>query len=154
VTHIRELNGSDEHLRWRQEINEGRMGPKIFVASSRLNSNGVFKGWFDSWMAKITSIGAPEGAEKILQSFASKKYDAVKVYSKLSSESFSAVNEAAEKVGIPIFGHIPMSVVLEDVWNSNLNELTHIEEIVKALDREFVGHDSSSSFAIGHGYSG
>lgn len=145
VTHIRELNGSEEHLRWREEIRQGRMGPKLFVASSRLNSNGVFKGWFNRWTAKITSIGAPESAEKVLQSFSNKKFDAVKVYSKLSSEDFSAVNKAAEKVNIPILGHIPMSVGLADIWSSNLSELAHIEEIVKALDREFGGYDSSNA---------
>ena len=145
VTHIRELNGSDEHLRWRAEINQGRMGPKLFVASSRLNSNGLFKGWFNHWTAKITSIGAPESADKVLQSFSDKKYDAVKVYSKLSSDDFSAVNKAAEKVNIPILGHIPMSVGLEDIWGSNLSELAHIEEIVKALDREFGGYDSNNT---------
>ncbi|MBV1910028.1 MAG: amidohydrolase family protein [Kangiellaceae bacterium] len=145
VTQVRELNGSEDHLQWREEIENGRMGPRLFVASSRINSNGRLKGWFDSWTAKTTNIDAPEGAETVVKSFSSNQFDAVKVYSYLSKEDFFAVNKAAEKLNIPILGHIPMSVKLEDIWNSSLKELAHIEEFVKALDREFGGYNSSNT---------
>jgi len=145
VTQVRELNGSDDHLRWREEIERGRLGPKLFVASSRINSNGRIKGWFDSWTAKTASISAPEAAQGVLTSFARSNYDAIKVYSFLNKNDFSALNKAAVEIDIPILGHIPMSVELDDIWNSNLRELAHIEELVKALDREFGGFDSDNT---------
>ncbi len=145
VTQVRELNGSDDHLRWREEIERGRLGPKLFVASSRINSNGRIKGWFDHWTAKITSINEPEAAQGVLTSFADNNYDAIKVYSFLDKDDFSAVNRAASEIDIPILGHIPMSVDLDDIWNSSLSELAHIEELVKALDREFGGYDSDNT---------
>lgn len=145
VTHIRELNGSEDHLRWKQEIKDGRIGPNLFVASSRLNSNSRINGWFAHWTAKMTSVNAPENAEAILQSFSKETYDAVKIYSKLSKEDFFAVDKAAENISIPILGHIPMSVGLKEIWKSNLREIAHIEELVKALDREFGGYDEDNA---------
>jgi len=80
VTHIRELNGSDEHLQWKQEIKDGRIGPNIFVASSRINSNGLLTSWFQKWAMKITSINAFNSAESIVKKFADSGYDAIKTY--------------------------------------------------------------------------
>lgn len=145
VTHVRELNGSEEHLRWREEIKSGRLGPKLFVASPRLNSNNYLKGLFGDWTAKTSSIGTSEKAEETLTSFNNKGYDGVKIYSFLSKEHFSAINGAAGQLNIPILGHIPTAVTLDQIWHSNLKELAHIEEIVKALDREFGGFNEENA---------
>ena len=145
VTHVRELNGSQDHLRWREEIKNGRIGPRLFVASRRLNSNNYLKGLLDGWTAKTSSIGASEQAEATLSSFENQRYDAVKIYSFLSKEHFSSLNDAAGKVNIPMLGHIHIAVELGEIWNSTLKELAHIEEIVKALDREFGGFSEDSA---------
>lgn len=145
VTHVRELNGTEEHLRWRSEIENGRMGPKLFVASRRLGSKSKLKGWFEAWTAETSSISAPENADALLASFSNSKYDAVKVYSLLNKEDFTAIDSVANNVSIPLLGHIPITVELDDIWRSNLNELAHIEELTKALDREFGGYNSQNT---------
>ncbi len=145
VTHIRELNGSDEHLAWRTEIEQGRMGPTLFVASPRLNSNNRYKGWFDQWTAKMANISDSKDAKNVLNSFSKENYDAVKIYSFLSGEDFLAIDAASVDNGIPLLGHIPITLKLDDIWRSNLRELAHIEELVKALDREFGGYDADNA---------
>ena len=148
ITHIRELNGSDEHVQWKQEIKAGRMGPHLFVASSRMNSNGVFKGWFDAWTAKITSINGLNDAQSVVQSFSDAGFDAIKIYTFLNKDNFSEVVAAAKEVGIPVLGHIPLVLDLQEFWQSGVKELAHIEELVKALDREYGGYDSPDADAF------
>ena len=145
VTQISELNGSDEHLLWKEEIKQGRIGPNMFVASSRLNSNSFINSIFSKWFAKITSIYSEGDAKSVVQEFVEKGYDAIKIYTLLSNDNFQAVNDAAKNSGIQILGHIPIGIGFDRFWHSNLKDLAHIEELVKELDREFGGYSSSKA---------
>jgi len=140
VTHIKELNGSEEHLVWKKEIQEGRMGPNMFVTSSRLNSTTVSSAWFEEWTAKISSINTFNPADRFVQGVVDNGYDAIKIYTFLDNEDFSSVSKAAKKAGIPVLGHLPIDLGFEKFWDSDLKELAHIEELVKELDREFGGN--------------
>ncbi|MGQ8365358.1 amidohydrolase family protein [Glaciecola sp. 1036] len=139
VTHIRELNGSEEHLQWKQEVLTGRAGPDIFVASRRHNSNNVIAGLFNRWTAKMNNVSSSESIEQDLLALDKQGFDAVKVYTHLTPEHFAEFNRVASQHNIKLLGHIPYSMKLEDIAKSNLRDLAHIEEIVKALDWEFGG---------------
>ena len=145
VTHIRELNGSELHLQWKQELHEGRLGPRLFVASGRINSNGVIKAWFSHWTSKDTSVNTINDAERLVKSISDKGYDAVKVYTFLDPQDYLAINAAAKRIGIPVLGHTPISADLDLVWNSTQQELAHVEELVKALIREFGRYDETTA---------
>ena len=145
VTHVREMNGSEEQLQWREEIKAGRPGPDLFVASRRHNSSGMVAGWFNRWTAKINNVTNAQSVAQDMQALQDTGFDAIKVYSKLSADHFAAFNHAAEQSGFPILGHIPQTVDLSEVWGSQLKELAHVEELVKALDREFGGYDRHST---------
>jgi hypothetical protein len=140
VTHIRELNGSKQHLQWRQEINNGRLGPKMFVASSRVNSNGLIKSWIEKWTAKITSINSFNSAQNIVKSFVDEGYDAIKTYTFINKKDYWSLKKATTDAGIPLIGHTPVAMTLDEVFQSDQKELAHIEELVKALNREFGGY--------------
>ncbi len=137
VTQIRELNGSDEHLQWREEIEQGRLGTNMFVASSRINSNGVIGSWFQKWAMKITSITPFNNAKSLVQSFKDAGYDAIKTYTFISNKNYWELSQATKSMGILLLGHTPINMTLKEVWKSNQKELAHIEELVKALGREF-----------------
>ncbi len=145
VTHVRELSGSEVHLDWKQQIAAGRVGPDLFVATGRLNSNGWLKAWFDQWTAKINSIRDTDQAAGQIQAFADQGYDAIKVYTFLENEHYWAVNKAAKEVGIPVLGHLPIELGFEAFWQSEQKELAHIEELVKELIREFGGYDDPNA---------
>jgi uncharacterized protein (UPF0333 family) len=99
VTQIRELNGSLEQLKWRDEIKAGRIGPKIFVASSRINSNGVISAWLQKWAMKITSINAFNNAHDVVQKFKKQGYDAIKTYTFINNNDYWALSKATKKLG-------------------------------------------------------
>jgi len=145
VTHIRELNGSEEHLQWKAEIQAGRPGPDMFVASRRHNSQGLLKGWFDRWTAKINNVSDVDAVESGMITIMAKGYDAIKIYTFLENNHFKVFNEVAKKLDVQLLGHIPINMKLKEIWQSEMKELAHTEELVKALDREFGGYESKTA---------
>jgi len=138
VTTIREMTGNIKHLKLRQEIDNGnRIGPNMFVTSPKLNTHKTFEGWFVTWTQPVININRIDKIESTIQSLSDDGYDAIKLGSLLSKESYQALNTATDKIGIPEIGHLPMSITLNELWNSNQEEIAHIEEIVKMLIREF-----------------
>ena len=137
VTQIRELIGTEEHLGWKKEIEEGRLGPEMYVTSPRLGSFGTLEGYFMEWSQWFKNVKDEQDAKKYVKYFKKKGFDGVKVYSHLSKESYHAICQHAEKEGMDVVGHIPWSVGLDEVWSSSQSEVSHLEEIMNALRRDF-----------------
>lgn len=148
VTHVRELNGSAEHLQWRADIDAGRPGPDLFVATRRHNSATWLPGLFQRWAAKVNPVTPGQDVSAAVRAIKTEGYDAIKLYTQLSPAHFAAFNAAAVEHDMPLLGHIPVQVSLEEIWASNMHELAHVEELVKALDREFGGYtrDTTDEF--------
>jgi len=146
ITYIREMTGTEKHLEWRNAIKNGsRIGPKIFVATGKLNNNSAIVGYISHWTRKEINVSSPNKANIVLQSMKDKGYDAIKLGSDLNKDTYFAISKASEEIGIPIIGHLPIQVSLKDLWNSNQKAIAHIEEIVKALNREFGDYNSKSA---------
>ncbi|MFK8013267.1 MAG: amidohydrolase family protein [Marinicellaceae bacterium] len=147
ITHIKEMNGSEEHLQWKQEIQQGRPGPDMFVASRRHNSTGLLRGWFDRLTAKINPVNEGDNIEAELLDLIAQGFDAIKVYTFLSKAHFLAFDAAAKQHGFQILGHTPITMKLNEIWGTEFRELGHVEELVKALNREFGGFQSKTAEA-------
>lgn len=146
VTQIRELIGEADHLKWKQQIAEGRIGPQMFVASPRLGSFEAMEGWFMRYSQGFMNVRNAEEARKKVRALHEAGYDGIKVYSHLNKESYLAVNEAAQALGMPVFGHIPWSIGFSDVWQSGQSGIAHFEELMNALSREFSDQRKIGSF--------
>ena len=140
ITQVRELIGSNDILKWRQEIENGRIGPDMYVATPRLGTFGTIEGWFMSWSQMFDNIKNPNEARKAVDLYHKKGYDAIKIYSHLSKESYAALCDAALSKGMDVVGHIPWSIAFSDVWNSGQSDIAHLEEIMNAFRREFSYH--------------
>ncbi len=134
VTHVREMIGTKEHLRWRDEIKNGRIGPELYVASPRLGSFDFWEGLFMSYTQGYSNVTSALAAKDKVAEYIEQGYDGIKVYSQLNKESYLAVSQTKD---IDIVGHIPIHVALNDVWNGNQREVAHFEEIMNGLHREF-----------------
>ena len=147
VTEIRELIGEEDHLEWRDQIEKGeKLGPKMFVASPRLGSFEPLEGWFMSYSQGFMNVPNAEKAKETVKELHEQGFDGIKVYSHLNKESYLAINEAASKLGMPVFGHIPWSVELSDIWESGQSGIAHFEELMNALSREFAEGRNLGSF--------
>lgn len=137
VTGVREMSGSAEHLKWRDQINAGRLGPRMFVASEKLESWDWLPGHFQRWTRNRINVHRPGDAAGIVKSLAGEGFDAVKLGSILDAGTYREIDRAASEAGIPVVGHFPESMSLEALLASGQGELAHIEEIAKALNAEF-----------------
>ena len=139
VTEIREMMGSQDRLALKKEIENGRIGPKLWVASPPLGTMNDLQSWFISWTRQAKNVSNAIAAGKVVRSFAKKGYDGVKIYSHLNKESYLAATKTATELGLPVVGHIPWEVELNDFWDNGQSEVAHFEELMNALKREF-GH--------------
>ena len=137
ITQVREMNGSKQSLRWKEEIEAGRLGPDLYVVAPQLATFGMLEGLFVGWTQNKIMITSGNDADRTIKSLKSDGYDAVKASSFLDVENFLAVNVAAHKHNMPLVGHIPNAIGQSELWASTQEELAHIEELVKMLDAEF-----------------
>jgi len=66
-------------------------------------------------------------------------------YTFINKEDYWSLNKAAKEAGIPLLGHTPISMTLDEFWQSGHKEIAHIEELVKALIREFDGYNDENA---------
>lgn len=137
VTQVRELIGEPAHLRWKKEIEAGRIGPRLFVASPRLGSFSAGQGLLMEKTQGFINVKNAESAGRIVKKLHRQGYDGIKVYSHLNRESYLAVTATARELGMPVFGHVPWQVSLEDIWENGQSGVAHLEELMNALSREF-----------------
>jgi hypothetical protein len=137
VTHVRDLAGSPADLALRGEIEQGRIGPHLTVASPLLFSAGPVDGWIGEFIGPRRNVGGPGRAEAVVRALVDDGYDAIKTYANIDLETHRAVTAAAARAGIHTVGHLPDAFPLAELASTRQRELAHIEEIVKALQREF-----------------
>ncbi|RBP47050.1 amidohydrolase family protein [Arenicella xantha] len=147
VTHIRDLGGPPERLQLREEIEQGRVGPRMFVSSPPIDSMGLLEGAFYEVITFHKNTHNVEHAKSRVRDFAKQGYDAIKIYH-LDMPSYRAVNKVAAKLGIPTTGHFPLSFELSELAVTQQTEVAHIEEIVRVLIREFGSINDKGSAAF------
>ena len=136
VTQIRELIGEEDHLQWRDEVREGRVGPDMFIASPRIGSFPSFAGNFMEWSQGYVNLTNAEDAEVKVKEFHQQGYDAVKIYSQINQETYAAVSKTARNLGMKVVGHVPWEMEISDLYGHQ-NSVGHLEEIMNAFNREF-----------------
>jgi cytosine/adenosine deaminase-related metal-dependent hydrolase len=137
VTHVRDLSGSELTLSLRDEVESGRMGPRIDAASPLLFTTGRLRGWFTEWSQPRRNVRDPGEAAAVMRSLAEQGYDALKTYADLELETYRALNAAAREAGLHTVGHLPDGFRLEELATTEQGELAHVEEVVKKLQDEF-----------------
>jgi len=137
VTFIREMSGNAEHLKWKKEIADGALGPRMYVASEKIHSKSGFTALFDSWTRNRINFSTQKAAVQKIKQLHKMGFDAVKISTFLNKEMHKATIAEAKKYNIPVIGHIPLSIGLDSIYNSGQCELAHVEEITKDLIRQF-----------------
>lgn len=126
ITTVREMNGSADHLRWRQEIVSGEiLGPHLYVASPLLAG--------EKQRYRHILITDPNEASKIVKDLAAQGYDYIKVYDGLSPAVYDEILKAAHESNIPVVGHIPQSISLEHAIASGQIDFEHTDQIMSAV---------------------
>src|SRR5580658_2286623 len=109
ITTWRNMWGSDTIDALAKEINSGSLaGPHIYSTGPITDGNPPV--WESSRI-----VETPAQAEEAVLSDKLKGYVAIKVYNRLSKDGYNAIVAAARRHGLPVVGHVPASVGLEEV---------------------------------------
>ncbi len=131
-------------LRWRDEIAAGqRIGPTIIAAKSIGALPPQFSGVFDNidtvvspWLtidpSALELAAGAESARDLVVAAHEQGYDDIKVNWFLSRESFDAIVEAADELGMPILAHVPADVGIDHLIRSG-GEIQHNPNLLAAL---------------------
>jgi imidazolonepropionase-like amidohydrolase len=119
VTTVRGMLGRPSHLHLRQQLLDGaQFGPRLITSGPSLNGN---------------TVSSPaDGVRKVRAQHAA-GYDFIKIHPGLSASEFSAIASAANELGMPFAGHVPVSVGLFGALDAGMATIDHLDGYVAAL---------------------
>ncbi|MEK6375275.1 MAG: amidohydrolase family protein [Acidobacteriota bacterium] len=154
VTSVRDLGSNLGQLDdWRTKIAAGLItGPRIVRAGPILNGQK-----FNQYQL-VT--GTPEETRGVARALKQVDVDFLKIHRRMPRESYFALIDEAKKLGLPVVGHIPMTVTPEEASDAGQAMIEHVEtlfegtfsaglkdiELVDALKR-FRGAQAEALFA-------
>jgi imidazolonepropionase-like amidohydrolase len=119
VTTVRGMLGRPSHLHLRQQLLDGeQFGPRLITSGPSLNGN---------------TVSSPaDGVRKVRAQHAA-GYDFIKIHPGLSASEFSAIASAANELGMPFAGHVPVSVGVFGALDAGMRTIDHLDGYVAAL---------------------
>ena len=127
ITVVRNMSGEPSHLEFRDQVRSGsEPGPIFFTAGQTL------AGYRISNRHRI--IEDPEAGREAVREHVEAGYDYIKVYSFLSLEVYDAILDEAQKLGIPVIGHVSDHVPVSHAITSGQSSLDHFYGYFGALE--------------------
>jgi imidazolonepropionase-like amidohydrolase len=127
VTTVRNMWGSETIDALAKEIDSGSViGPHIYSTGPITDGNPPV--WESSRV-----VETPAQAEEAVRSDKQKGYVAIKVYSRLSKDGYTAIIAAARRQGLPVVGHVPASVGLEAAIAARQDSIEHLDSFLTLL---------------------
>jgi len=132
LTTVREMAGTNPMLYdWRDRIAAGTLlGPRMVVASNIIDGDPTL---WDPNLIKVIVVDDAATARAAVRRVKSEGADFVKVYSRLSRESWRAIVDEARKVGLTVHGHGPDQVSSKEVSNAGQRSIEHIHSLGLAV---------------------
>ncbi|TXK64333.1 amidohydrolase family protein [Alkalisalibacterium limincola] len=119
VTTVRGVLGEPGHLALRDSLASGeRQGPRLLTSGPSLNGN---------------TVGSPEQAVELVEAQKAAGYDLAKLHPGLTLENFDAIMEAANRVGLPVVGHVPAAAGIEHALSMGMACIEHMDDYVRGL---------------------
>jgi imidazolonepropionase-like amidohydrolase len=126
VTGARMMWGTPLHHRWRRAITEGvLLGPRLVIGSSVIDGpNPVWPG--------STVAGTPEAGRAAVRAAKQARADFVKVYERLSKETYLAIADEAQRQNLRIVGHVPGSMSAVEAARAGQHSIEHLSGVLAA----------------------
>jgi Amidohydrolase family len=130
ITSARDMGAPWEHFeqikQWRADISSGRsLGPLLKSAGPLLDGPG-------SVWSHAAVVSTPAEGRLMVQRLKDRGADFVKVYDRLSRDSFLAIVDEAKRVSLPVAGHVPDVLSVGEVSDAGLRSIEHLDGIALA----------------------
>jgi imidazolonepropionase-like amidohydrolase len=125
----------DVHLQWKKDMANGTLiGPRMIVATAFVDGKPPLH-------SGSMVVSTPEEAREAVRYAKRRGIDFIKVYVKLSRESYFALADEAKKLGIPFAGHVPVLVGAIEASEAGQKSEEHLYGALEACsgrEAEFV----------------
>jgi hypothetical protein len=129
VTGVRDMWGSEEMLKLRDEIKEGKfVGPRMIVGSPIIDGIKPF-------FRQSLSAKTPEQGRHDVDSLSEAGYDFIKIYSLIREPVYLAIAEECKRKSIPMEGHLPIEIGFEEAIDAGQRSFEHNFNINRYLSR-------------------
>lgn len=109
----------------RSGVAEGRFpGPRVFACGPFVDGDPPL------WKNTLRARNPDEGRAAV-ETLVARGFDCVKAYNELDAPTLAAIREAAHARGLPVIGHVPHRVPLED---ARLDDVQHLTGVPLARD--------------------
>ena len=141
IATLQVMSALPEHIELRQAIERGELfGPRLLLSK-------MVDGPGRAWPPPISTwVSSPEEARQAVLDAHRDGYDSIKVYSFLDRASYEAIMTTAAEIGMPVGGHVPYELSLEEVLEAGQILIAHSEELIK-LARSPYTQDQIEDFA-------
>ncbi|MEM7276756.1 MAG: amidohydrolase family protein [Pseudomonadota bacterium] len=131
VTTVFEMYGTDTHLRWKKEADNGAISPTLFVASRKIGSREGVVPEIEDLIGNHINLTSGSDVEKVVRAHKDAGYDALKLSSYLTVDTFRQILAEAKHQELPVLGHLSGQIGLENLYGSGMAQIAHAEAIVK-----------------------
>ena len=134
VTGVRDMWGSEEVLKLKKDIEAGRfVGPRMIVGSPIIDGE---KSMFPTTL-RATSENQ---SMRLVDSLADAGYDFIKIYSLIRAPVYLAIAYECRRRGVPLEGHLPVEVGLEQAVGAGQRSFEH----TFGINRYLTGREAAS----------
>ncbi|MGE0353950.1 MAG: amidohydrolase family protein [Gemmatimonadales bacterium] len=125
VTTVRNMWGDSQTAVLRARAAKGETVPTIFSAGPGLDGNPPV------WPSSVVLTSADQAAPEVAREVAA-GWDFIKVYNRLEPAVYHAILAAARAEGVPVVGHVPLAIRLEEAMAGGQASIEHMTGIAEA----------------------
>ncbi|HEU5402947.1 MAG TPA: amidohydrolase family protein [Terriglobales bacterium] len=127
VTTVRDVGNELEFIKAvRDKVDSGEgLGPHMLNAGI-VDGDGPFA-------LGVTRVNTPEDAARWVKTYHDDGFEQMKIYSSVKPEEVRAICADAHKLGMTVTGHIPIGMTIYDGVNDGMDQVNHIQYVVRAL---------------------
>lgn len=128
VTGVRNMGGDlEDSLRWRAAVVSGKLlGPRIVTCGP------IVDGPQPAAHGPTIVVGTPAEGRQTVDMLKQRGADFVKVYDRLPRDAYFAIIDEAKKQGLPVVGHVPLSLTSVEASDAGQESIEHLGSILES----------------------
>jgi len=130
VRNMGSINSLEQINKWRKAGAEGKLLAPRLVIGQQIDGLGGINVPF------VYRVKSESEARAAVQRIKREGFDFVKVYSRLSRETYFAVAHEAKRLGIPFAGHVPTAVSNGEASDVGQKSIEHLEGMLSSVSSD------------------
>ncbi|MFB7918530.1 hypothetical protein [Streptomyces sp. NPDC056061] len=131
VTTVREMWGGPLHHEWRDKVRAGKLlGPRWVIAGSIIDGKPSL--WANDTGDRVVEVTDARSARLAVREAKASGADFVKVYSRLTPETYEAIADESRRQGLRHAGHCPDTLPMARASDAGQQSIEHLHALLLA----------------------